>query len=65
MAQVEHSIKSALDKIASAMYYSDFEVTDDNRIIKKEKIPYTIVSNIRNNITDVDGVESAQPPLPE
>lgn len=65
MAQVEHSIKSALDKIANAMYYSDFEVTDDKRIIIKEKMPYTIVSNIRNNIKDVDFVESAQHPLPE
>lgn len=65
MAQVEHSVKSALDKIASAMYYSDFEVTDDNRIIIKEKMPYTIISNIRNNIKDVDFVESAQHPLPE
>lgn len=57
MAQVEHSIKSALDKIANAMYYSDFEVTDNKRIIIKKKIPYTIVSNIRNNIKDVDFVE--------
>lgn len=63
MAQVEHSIKSALDKIANAMYYSDFEVTDDKRIVIKEKMPYTIVSNIRNNIKDVDVVESAQNPL--
>ncbi len=62
MAQVEHSIKSALDKIANAMYYSDFEVTDDKRIVIKEKMPYTIVSNIRNNIKDVDVVESAQHP---
>lgn len=63
MAQVEHSIKSALDKIANAMYYSDFEVTDDKRIVIKEKIPYTIVSNIRNNIKDVDFVEYAQNPV--
>lgn len=48
----------------SKMYYSDFEVTDDKRIIIKEKIPRTIVSNIRKNIKDVDFVEYAQHPSP-
>lgn len=60
MVQVEHTIKSALDKIASAMYYSDFEVTDDKHIHIKEKMPYTIVSNILNNIKDVDCVECTE-----
>lgn len=60
MAQVEHSIKSTLDKIANAMYYSDFEVTDDKHILIKEKMPYTILTNIRNNIKDVDCVECTE-----